>query len=114
MEKRSGEDRRTMPPLEYIVSPGEAGWFVTANGIDCGVVSDRETALRKALLWARETREQHGRQVRVLVEDGVVETPEGESSQPSQGLRQAAAAMRRPSSYFVRELAEFRPLYTSG
>lgn len=100
-----------MQPLDYVVSPGERGWLVTASGIDCGVVADRETALLKALNWAWECREQYGRDVRVLVDDGVSATPEWESSEHLPALRRAASAMRQPSSYFVRELAEFRPLY---
>jgi len=100
-----------MQPLDYVVSPGEQGWLVTANGIDCGVVADRETALLKALNWARASREQYGRNVRVLVDDGVSATSQWESCEQLPALRQAASAMRQPSSYFVRELAEFRPLY---
>lgn len=102
-----------MQPLDYVVSSGEGGWLVTANGIDCGVVTDRDTALLKALAWARENRELHGRHVRVLVDDGVSILPEWDSG-AHPPLLVAAAAMRRPSSYFVRELAEFRPLYMSA
>ena len=100
-----------MQPLDYVVSPWERGWLVTAGGIDCGVFADRETALRKALNWARESGEQSGRKVRVLVDDGVSAKPHWESSEQLPALRRAASGMRQPSSYFVRELAEFRPRY---
>ena len=100
-----------MPPLDYVVSRGDRGWLVTANGIDCGVVADRATALLKAMRWARENLDQYGRHVRVLVSDGITAMPRWESGELLPALRQAATAMRRPSSCFVRELAEVRPLY---
>lgn len=103
-----------MQPLDYVVSPGAGGWLVTASGIDCGVVADRPTALQKALHWARETGERYGRSVRVLVDDGTGTLQPWATHLPSARLRIAVAAMRRPSTYFVRELAEFRPLYISG
>ncbi|MGV8838735.1 MAG: hypothetical protein ACWA6X_00375 [Bauldia sp.] len=100
--------------MDYVVSRGAGGWLVTAGGIDCGVVSDRATALGKALGWARETGEIHGRHVRVLVEDA--DGPDYEWA-PQSGLPAlciAASAMQLPSAYFVRKLAEFRPLYISA
>lgn len=100
--------------LDYLVSCGEDGWLVTANGIDCGVVADRETALLKAVRWACRNGKLHGRQVRVLIDDGMGPRPSWVAGEPLPALRIAAAAMRRPSAYFVRELAEFRPLYISG
>ncbi|MCC6736673.1 MAG: hypothetical protein IT534_11190 [Bauldia sp.] len=103
-----------MQPLDYLVSPGAEGWVVTANGIDCGVVADRSTALRQALRWARRTGEEYGRHARVLVDDGLGPRQAWECASAVPALRIAAAAMHRPSAYFVRELAEFRPLYICG
>lgn len=99
-----------MRRLDYIVFSGEDGWHVSANGIDCGIVSDRDGAVMTAVRWAHRN-EERGHAGRVLTMDGETARIEWESGQPFPSLRLMARLMRGPSSAFVRELADWRPLY---
>lgn len=94
--------------LAYEIRRHDGSWRVAANGADCGIRSDRETALLSALRWARRSN-RLGLLISVLtVEPDGSATVEWCSGDPFPPLKVVAAAMHRSSAYFIREWADWR------
>ncbi len=94
--------------LAYEVRLHDSGWRVTANGADCGICGDRETAVLSAIRWARRSN-RLGLLITVLtVESDGASMVEWCTGDPFPPLRVLAAAMHRSSAYFIREWADWR------
>jgi hypothetical protein len=105
----SRQGREPMRQLDFVICADGAGWRVLANGADCGVLADRETALVSALSWAnRSQRRGDLVHVKAVARDGSVRT-EWRTGDPFPPLRVLAALMRRSSACFVREWEGWRP-----
>jgi hypothetical protein len=103
-----GEERRVSDRLAYEIRLHDTGWRVSANGADCGICSDRETATLSAIRWARRS-SRLGLLISVLtVETDGTTIVEWCTGDPFPPLRVLAATMQRSSAYFVREWDDWR------
>lgn len=104
-----------MKRVEYIVVAEGEEWRICADGVDCGVVGDREAMVLSAIRWAhRKDRLGYSVTVSTLESTGDIHD-EWATGDPFPPLRFLAALMHRSSSLFVREWPHWQPdLYLSN